>query len=147
MAPLLVWHNRFKDELTVFFKAKIGGNGYAKDYLDSKIRALQREQKKIKGLDEAALVRGAFMDAIETGEFSNREYTCMIAKNRGHSLRSISRFTGFSEQEIEETIESAIPKASEIVFKIFCLKYQQAESEDGYQVTENLVRQILTKTK
>jgi hypothetical protein len=144
-APLMVWHKRFKDELTVFFKAKIGGNGYAKDYLDSKVRGLQREKKRVKGLDEAALVRDAFMDAIETGDFSNREYTCMIASNRGHAARAISRFTGFSVKEIEETIESAIPKASEIIYRMFCLKYQQSETEEGRKATENLVRQILVK--
>lgn len=146
LSPLLVWKKRFKDSLLVFFKAKIGGNGYARDYLDKKIRELQRKKKKIAGLDEAALVKDAFMDAIETGDFSNRDYTCMIAGSRGHSAKAISRFTGFSVKEIKETIESAIPKASVIIYRMFCLKYQQPETEEGCKVTEKLVRQILAKS-
>ncbi|NQU63196.1 MAG: hypothetical protein HQ517_02770 [SAR324 cluster bacterium] len=145
-APLWVWHDRFKDELTIFFKAKVGGNGYAKDYLDSKIRELQRAQKKIKGLDEAALIKDAFLKAIETGDFTNREYTCLIASNRGYSAKAISRFTGFSVKEVAEIIEAAIPKAAVIIYKTFCLKYQQAETAEGYRVTENLVSQILKNT-
>ncbi|MCP4750597.1 MAG: hypothetical protein GY866_06870, partial [Proteobacteria bacterium] len=98
--PLMVWRKRFKDELTVFFKSRIGGNGYAKDYQDSRVRELQREGKRIKGLDAAGQVKQAFVEAIESEEFSHREYTCLIARNRGYSFLSISRFTGFEVKEV-----------------------------------------------
>ncbi len=148
--PLLVWRQRFKDELTVFFKAKVGGNGYANDYQDSRVRELLREGRKIQGLNEADLVKKAFVEAIDSEKFSHREYTCMIARNRGYSFLAISRFTGYKTSEVKKVVENAIPKAAGIIYKAFCRRMKKPETDRGYSTTVKLVNDILldhTKAK
>ena len=73
LPPLLVWRQRFKDELIVFFKAKIGGNGYAKDYIDSRLREIQKEQNELSSMNEIQLVQKSFSQALESNNVSNRE--------------------------------------------------------------------------
>ncbi len=141
--PLLVWRERFRDELTIFFKAKVGGNGYATDFQDSTVRALQRKGKKLKGLDAAKLVRQAFVEAIDSDEFSHREYTCMIARNRGYSHLAISRFTGFKTSEVKSILENAVPRISKIIYGVFSRKMETPETDQGLAVTEKLVKEIL----
>lgn len=143
-APLLVWKERFKNDLTVFFKAKVGGNGYAKDYIDSKLRELKkRSQKKLKGSTEADLVRQKFMDSIASDRFSHQEYTCLMALNRGHSIEIIADFTGLPKKNIEIHIQTGIPKAAEIVFEKYCEQYEMPFNEEGLKHTTNYIRQIL----
>jgi hypothetical protein len=143
LAPLLVWHERFKDELIVFFKAKIGGNGYAKDYIDTKVRELQREQKELSSVSEAQLVQQSFAEALEREKLTNREYACLIALNRGYGFVAISRFTGFSIREVKSIVEVALPKAADIIFKAFCEKYNRSQSKEGLEMTEQILRRAL----
>ncbi len=143
--PLIVWKNRFKDELTIFFKAKVGGNGYAKDYQDSKVRELQRKGKAVKGLSETQIVKDAFIEAINSDQFDHQEYTCLIARNRGYSYLAISRFTGWKTKQIESIVEAALPKAARIVYQTFCKQYGKPETEEGFVVTLKLVKDLLSK--
>jgi hypothetical protein len=143
LIPLLTWRIRFKDELTIFFKAKVGGKGYASDYQDAKVREIQRKEKKVKGLNAAELVKNAFLDVINTADFSHQEYTCMIARNRGYSSTAISRFTGIKAKAVDQIILGAIPKASQIIYRVFCQKMNEVETKKGLQITESLVRKIL----
>ncbi len=131
--------------MTIFFKAKVGGNGYAKDYQDSKVRELQRKGKTVKGLSETQLVKDAFIEAINSDQFDHQEYTCLIARNRGYSYLAISRFTGWKTKQIESIVEAALPKAAKIIYQTFCMQYGKPETEEGLAVTLKLVKNLLSK--